>query len=184
MSKVETTAGTGLMEEPLRAVPLWRRVGIYAFMVVWAVCGLAWTDLYPAHSVVVWQLTTIVFAGIAIWRVYVDGGEHRVVLALKQVAHWGAFLGAMALMHTHFVADMVTGDVLGIVTLSILAFATFLDGIYVDWRFCLVGAMLGLGVLLLAWLNEASLGLVAVGVVVLAILYLLRHFTMKRVEAV
>jgi hypothetical protein len=152
-----------------------RRLGLYIFMVVWAVTGLAYTDLYPNRSVPFWQLTTVLFAAIAIFRVYRDGGPGRNMLALKQLAHWGAFLAAMALLHTHFVADLVTGDILGIVTLSILAFATFLDGIYVDWRFCLVGVVLGIGVFLLAWLNDAALGLFAVGAVGLAALYLLRH---------
>jgi hypothetical protein len=76
-----------------------------------------------------------------------------------------------------------SGDILGIVTLSLLAFATFLDGVYVDWRFCVVGVVLGLGVFLLAWLNDAALGLFALGLVALAVLYLLRHFGARHAAA-
>ena len=38
-------------------------------MVVWAVGGLAYTDVYPARSVAFWQLTTVLFAIIAIVHV-------------------------------------------------------------------------------------------------------------------
>ena len=69
-------------------------------MVVWAIAGLAYTDIYPDNSVFYWQVTTVVFAGIAIVRVYHERGPGRHVLALKQVAHWGAFLVAMVILHS------------------------------------------------------------------------------------
>ena len=157
-----------------------RHIGLYLFMVVWAVCGLAYTDLYPDRSVGFWQLTTLLFALIAIVRVYREGGPGRHWLALKQVAHWGAFLTAMGLLHMHFVTDLVSGDLLGIAMMTLLALATFLDGVYVDWRFCIVGAVMGTGVVLLAMVDDAALGLVLVGIVALAVLYLLRHFSFHR----
>ena len=80
------------------------------------------------------------------------------MLALKQLAHWGAFLGAMLLLHSHFVTDLITGDPLGIVVLILLALATFLDGVYVDWRFCIVGVVLAVGVILVAVIDDAALG--------------------------
>jgi|tagenome__1003787_1003787.scaffolds.fasta_scaffold20819058_2 hypothetical protein len=157
-----------------------RRLWPYLLMVAWAVAGLAYTDLYPARSVPFWQLTTVVFALIAIVRVYQDGGSGRHVLALKQLAHWGAFLGAMFLLHSHFVTDLLTGDPLGLVTLILLALATFLDGVYVDWRFCVVGIVLAIGVILLAVIDDAALAMFVVGVVALAALYGLRHFSFRR----
>ena len=157
-----------------------RRLWPYILMVVWAVLGLAYTDLYPARSVPFWQITTIVFALIAIVRIYQDVGPGRHVLALKQLAHWGAFLGAMFLLHSHFVTDLVTGDPLGLVTLILLALATFLDGVYVDWRFCVVGVVLAIGVVLVAVIDDAALGIFVVGALALAALYGLRHFTFRR----
>ena len=57
-----------------------------------------------------WQLTTVLFAIIAIVHVVRSDAVGRTTLALKQVAHWGAFLTAMLLLHSHFVTDLVTGD--------------------------------------------------------------------------
>ena len=89
-----------------------------------------------------------------------------------------AFLVAMVLMHSHFVTDLVTGDPLGIVMLILLALATFLDGIYVNWRFCVVGLVLAIGVVVVAWLDDWALGIFLIGLIVvaLAVLYMMRHF--------
>ena len=114
---------------------IWRRLGIYIFMVVWAVGGLAFTDVYPARSVAFWQLTTVLFAIIAIVHVVRSESVGRTTLALKQLAHWGAFLAAMVLLHSDYVTDLVTGDPLGVVTMILLALAVFIDGVYVNWRF-------------------------------------------------
>lgn len=164
------------------AVSIWRRLGIYIFMVVWAVGGLAYTDVNPERSVPFWQLTTVLFAIIAIVHVIRSDAPDRTVLALKQLAHWLAFLAAMAVMHSHYVTDLVTGDPLGVVTLILLALAVFLDGVYVNWRFCVVGLVLASGVLMVAWLDDWALGMFLVGLVVLSlgVLYLMRHFRTAR----
>jgi hypothetical protein len=161
---------------------IWRRLGIYIFMVVWAVGGLAFTDVYPTRSVDFWQLTTLLFALIAIVHVLRSESVGRTTLALKQLAHWGAFLVAMVLLHSHYVTDLVTGDPLGVVTMILLALAVFIDGVYVNWRFCVVGLVLGFGVVVVAWLDDWALGifLVALVAIALGVLYLLRHYSAKR----
>ena len=181
MHQVETTPIASAAPEP-RSAGIWRRLGIYIFMVVWAVGGLAYTDLYPARSAPFWQLTTVLFAMIAIIHVFRTEAMGRTTLALKQLAHWGAFLAVMVLLHSHFVTDLVTGDDLGIVTLNLLALAVFIDGLYVNWRFCVVGLVLAIGVVLVAWLDDASLGMFLVGLILVALgaLYVMRHFQAKR----
>jgi hypothetical protein len=157
-----------------------RRLGLYIFMVLWAAVGIGYTDLYPQRAVYFWQLTTLVFAAIAIARVFLLGGPGRTTLALKQVAHWGAFLVAMLLLHSHTVANLVTGDPLGLVTLMLLALATFLDGVYVDWRFCVVGLVLALGVVVVAFLDNSALAVILLGLAALGVLYALRHVGFHR----
>lgn len=161
---------------------IWRRLGIYIFMVVWAVGGLAYTDVNPARSVAFWQLTTVLFALIAIVHVFRSELVERTTLALKQLAHWGAFLLAMVLLHSHYVTDLVTGDPLGVVTMILLALAVFIDGVYVNWRFCVVGLVLGFGVVVVAWLDDWALGifLIALVAIALGVLYLMRHYSAKR----
>ncbi|MEK0084923.1 hypothetical protein [Benzoatithermus flavus] len=157
-------------------------LGLYVFMLVWSVVGLFFTRLDPRYSVLYWEATTIVFALIAIARVLVRGGARRHVLALKQLAHWGAFLVAMLLLHTRQVTSVLTDDALGLVLLLLLALATFLDGLYVDWRFCVVGALLAIGVVVLAALSNVLLILLLLLLVGLAVLYFLRHLAREETE--
>ena len=186
MHQVDTTPGATPHPEPAHGVSIWRRLGVYIFMVVWAVGGLAYTDVNPTRSVGFWQLTTVLFAIIAIIHVVRSDAPNRTVLALKQVAHWAAFLAAMVLLHSHYVTDLVTGDPLGVVTLVLLALAVFLDGVYVDWRFCVVGLVLAAGVVVVAWLDDWALGLFLIALVLaaLGVLYLMRHFSTKHEAAV
>ncbi len=182
MQQVEPTPPTAATAS--HGHPVWgavRRLWMYILMLVWAIAGLAYTDLYPLRSVPFWQATTVLFAGLVILRIYLDErGPERHLLALKQLAHWGAFLGAMLMLHSHFVTDVITGDPLGIVVLLLLALATFLDGVYVDWRFCIVGLVLAIGVILVAVIDDASIGIVVLGVLALAALYGFRHFSFRR----
>ena len=71
------------------------------------------------------------------------------------------------------------------VTLVLLALAVFLDGVYVNWRFCIVGLVLAAGVLMVAWLDDWALGIFLVGLVIVALvlLYLLRHMIGRREHA-
>ena len=162
-----------------------RRLGIYIFMIAWAVVGLAYTDIVPSHSVTFWLLTTVLFAIVAIVHVFRSGADDRGSLALKQLAHWGAFFAAMVLLHSQLVQDLVAGDPSVIVVLILLALATFLDGIYVDWRFCVVGLVLASGSLIVAWLDDWALLLTLAGVVVVAlgVLYAMWHFGAHRTRA-
>ena len=161
-----------------------RRNWLYIAMVVWAVAGLAYTDIYPVRSVPFWQLTTVLFGLIAVVHAFRSSALDRTSLALKQVAHWGAFLLVMLILHSHAVTDLLTGDPLGLVTLMLLALATFLDGIYVNWRFCVVGLVLAAGVFVVAWLDDAALGLFLVGLaaIALGVLYLMRHTGSRQAE--
>lgn len=164
--------------QPPPATPstsLLRRLGVYIFMLLWSVVGLIVTELDPSSSVGFWELTTLIFAGIAIWRAFQHERPGRPLLALKQVGHWGAFLVAMFLLHTKQVAEVLTQDALGLVMLLLLAVATFLDGLYVDWRFCVVGALLAAGVVLLTVLANALPLIIVIGLAAGGILYLLRH---------
>lgn len=69
---------------------------------------------------------------------------------------------------------------LGIVALILLALVTFLGGAYVDWRFCIVRIVLAIGVILVAMIDDAALGIFLVGAVALAALYGLRHFSFRQ----
>lgn len=152
-----------------------RLLAPFLFMILWSLLGLFFTSHDPRTSILFWEATAMLFAGFAIWRV----ARHRAVgwgmLALKQLAHWGAFLVAILVLHTRQVAAVFPDDALAPVVLLLVGLATFLDGLYVDWRFCVVGAVLIIGVVVLAVLSNAMLAIVGIAAVGAALLYALRR---------
>ena len=171
---------TGTARPPSHLWGILRRLWPYLLMVVWAVAGLAYTDLYPQRSVPFWQLTTVVFAADR-HRARLPGRRPRPPRPGAQAA---GPLGRLPGCHGPAPLPLRHRPrhrrPLGIVTLILLALATFLDGVYVDWRFCVVGVVLAIGVILVAVLDDAALGIFVVGAVALAALYALRHFSFRR----
>ena len=58
MQQVEPTPPTADTAHPSHLWGIVRRLWPYLLMVLWAVAGLAYTDLYPLRSVPFWQLTS------------------------------------------------------------------------------------------------------------------------------
>ncbi|MFO1037189.1 MAG: hypothetical protein U1E45_10120 [Geminicoccaceae bacterium] len=155
---------------------IWRLLP-YLVMIVIAVIGVAFSDMYPQSARSTWRLVAVLYGIIAIVHVFVREGDDKMKRALVQVAHWGALIVAMFIINTPMVERLVSDDVTGIVLLQLLALATFLDGLYVDWRLCIVGVMLMLGAAFLAFLDQAAVSIAIIGVVAVVALFFLRKVT-------
>jgi hypothetical protein len=57
-----------------------------------------------------------------------------------------------------------------------LAFSTVLAGIYVNWRLCIPAVFLGVGVLAVAFLDQASALMMVIAGVILAAVWLWYYF--------
>lgn len=147
-----------------------RHLWPYLLMLVLATVAVGWTDLRPQTSRGMWYLTTLVYAAIAIWRVWAEGGAGRLRETLRQVAHWAMFLGAMLLLDVPALASQFGDDARALLLLILLGLATLLDGLYVDWRFCVVGALLGVGAAVLAFFDQAAVAITVAFVGALAVL--------------
>jgi Flp pilus assembly protein TadB len=72
------------------------------------------------------------------------------------------------------VKQMMNADATALMVLALLALGTFTAGIQTDsWRICLVGLVLGLAVPAVAWLEQSTLLLLLVAVVLGAFAILL-----------
>jgi hypothetical protein len=156
-------------------LPVARKLAPYIVMIVVATVAVAWTDLRPQTSHLVWRCVTVLYAAIAIWRVWAQGSADRWRASGVQLLHWLVFLLAMFIIEVPVVVDALNDISKGILLLLLLALATFLDGLYVDWRFCIVGALLGIGVVAVAFFNQAAIAIMVAGLIALAVLYAFRH---------
>jgi len=87
----------------------------------------------------------------------------------KQLLHWGALVIAVQLMFTLLEAGRMPRSTIGLVILLLLAFATFLYGVHIDWRFIVVGVFLGLTFVLMAYLVSYIWILLLILIVMIAV---------------
>jgi hypothetical protein len=68
---------------------------------------------------------------------------------------------------------MMSSDATALVLMTVLALGTFTAGFHVAaWRICLVGAVLALAVPAIAWLDQATLLILLIAIVLVAIVVL------------
>ena len=154
----------------------------YIILLVLAVIGVAYTDLRPASSFFYWQALVPVFAVLCIiaqWPRVGPESRARLRLIWDQVLHWGSLLLVMRLLLVHEVQRLLDSDIAGLLLLYLLALTTFLGGIYLDWRLCVVGIFLGLGAVAIAFLDEAALPMLALAVVIVIVFALWSQFRGK-----
>lgn len=143
----------------------------YILMLVLALVGIAYTDLLPRVSLWYWQMLAVVFGLICIlteWSQTPAEGGARWRLIVTQALHWGTFLLAMRLLFLPVMQKNLDADITGLILVYMLAFSTFLAGIYVNWRLCVVGGFLGVGVLAVAFVDQASALMTVLAVSVVA----------------
>jgi hypothetical protein len=103
-----------------------------------------------------------------------DGPEAHWQLVRRQVLHWAAVMFTMYLVFVVDVEHMMNADASALMVLALLALGTFTAGIHADaWRICLVGVALGLSVPAIAWLEQSTLLLVLIAVVLIVFAVLL-----------
>ncbi len=153
----------------------------YIGMLVLAIFGVAYASIAPQAMTSYWTILGPVFGIICVatqWRA-VKGPEAHWHLIWTQVFHWIAVILAMYLVLLVNVKQMMNADASALVVLTLLALGTVTAGIRhaAGWRVCLVGVVLGLGVPAIAWLEQATLLLllIATVLVAIAVLYVMHN---------
>jgi hypothetical protein len=153
----------------------------YIGMLVLAVIGVAYASVAPQAMTNYWTILGPVFAIICVatqWR-DVEGPQAHWHLIWTQAFHWVAVILAMYLVLLVNVKQQMSSDASALVVLTLLALGTFTAGVRhaAGWRVCLVGVVLGLGVPAIAWLEQATLLLllIATVLVAIAVLYVMHH---------
>ncbi|MGH6839207.1 MAG: hypothetical protein ACREDT_10500 [Methylocella sp.] len=155
----------------------------YFAMFALALFGVARTSVARSALTSYWIVLAPFFAVICVitrWR-DVEGSAPHWRLIQTEALHWLAVLVAMYLVFVSDVKQMMNSDATALVLLTLLALGTFTAGVHVAaWRICLVGVLLALAVPAIAWLDQATLLILLVAIVLLAIVVL--YFTYKRQE--
>ncbi|MCA1853579.1 MAG: hypothetical protein LC647_14645 [Beggiatoa sp.] len=117
--------------------------------------GIALTRVSPPVSHLYWLVMVPVFGAISLlaqWQlVRADRGKWSLILR-RQLFHWIGLWVAVQLTYRLLGAGLLNYESVGFVVFLLLAFAFFLQGVYVDWRFYIVGGFLAVSLLVAMYL--------------------------------
>jgi hypothetical protein len=120
---------------------------ILAALVVLSAVGIGITDVSPGYGFWYWLAMVPLFgaaSSFTAWSRNRQAGGTGSSVVRTQVLHWVAVLAALYVVFVLLRAGRMNNEAAGLVALLTLALATFLAGVHGDWRFCLVGTLLGL----------------------------------------
>ena len=144
----------------------------YLAMLALALFGVAYTSIARQAMTHYWIVLAPLFAVICVitrWR-EVEGKAPHWHLIQTEALHWVAVLVAMYIVFVADVKQQMSSDASALVLLTLLALGTFTAGVHVAaWRICFVGVVLALAVPAIAWLEQATLLLLLIAIVLVAI---------------
>src|SRR5262245_30337514 len=165
---IGTSAAT---EESGRSGSLLLRELPYLVVLVMTMIGVAYTSAARQPLVLYWEVLALtvfavcVFAG---WK-RTEGRDARLRMLWTQALHWLAFLAAMNIVLLPGVQRVLTASSTGLTLLMLLALGTFVAGIHLSLRICLLGLVMALAVPAIAWLKQYALFLLLDGFALVAI---------------
>ncbi|MBP0466819.1 hypothetical protein J5Y09_23020 [Roseomonas sp. PWR1] len=136
----------------------------YIAMLAASFGGVAYAAFTETPNAIYWMVMAPLFGLLCVvagWAAAPDRGG-RLRLIWTQGAHWAAFLLAMLLLFRPEVQGVMQGRASEIGLLLLLALGAFVAGVHAgSWRIVAVGALLGLAVPLLAFIQQSALLIVA-----------------------
>lgn len=131
--------------------------------------GIGITNFMPVRSFWFWVAMVPVFGAVSIftgWTKARRRGEGVSRIVRIQILHWVGLLAAILLIYLLFEpAGRINNNQLALLSLLALALTTFLAGVHFDWRFMVVGIVLGACVAGAAFV-EQFLWMIAIPIVV------------------
>jgi hypothetical protein len=108
--------------------------------------GIVITDISPTYGFWSWMGMVPIFGGLSLytgWSRARDRGVSASSVIKTQLLHWIGLLFAVNLVFLLLRKGRINNTEAGLVALLLLAFATFLAGVHFDWRYIIVGIILG-----------------------------------------
>lgn len=149
-------------------------------LIVLATVGIAITNFRPLESFYFWVAMVPVFGLTSLyigWTKARKRGEGITRILRIQLLHWGGLLAAIGLIYLLYTkTGRIDNNQLALLTLLSLALATFLAGVHFEWRFMVVGVILGAAVAGAAVIEQV----IWMIVIPIAVIVLLAVFWWKR----
>ncbi|OQY13495.1 MAG: hypothetical protein B6I31_00990 [Desulfobacteraceae bacterium 4572_19] len=154
----------------------------YIILIILSLLGVGIISFSTQNSSWYWQIMIPIFGITCIlteWKRTKESNKSLWGLVRTQFLHWGAFFLIMRLDFLSVVHANMNDIVTGMVMLMLLAFSTFIAGIYIGWRFCVVGLFLAGTVAVLAFLEKSTILLFMIMLIVAILLIVVSYFWTK-----
>jgi hypothetical protein len=118
--------------------------------------GIALTRVSPQAGHFYWMVMIPVFGVISLlaqWQLVQADPEKWSLLLRTQLFHWIGLWVAVHMTYMLLGVGLLTYESVGFVVFLLLAFAFFLQGVYVDWRFYILGGFLAVSLLVAMYLT-------------------------------
>ncbi len=147
---------------------------ILASLVVLCFIGVAYTNFASQASYTYWLWMIPVFAIAAIISEWSRYKRHEIggyQFIRQQVLHWGSVFIAIKTVFLLNQVGRLDNDATALALMTVLSLSVFLAGVYIGWRFIVLGIFISLATLIVAYLEAYIWVLIptAIGIVVLGI---------------
>lgn len=119
--------------------------------------GIGVSDFSMKYGFWYWLAMVPVFGGSSLYREWKElrkNKEATGALLRRQLFHWVGLLAAVYLIHVLQYTGRMNQEDAGLVLLLILALTVFLAGVHFNWRFAVLGAVLGASVAVAALMEQ------------------------------
>ncbi|MBS0604899.1 MAG: hypothetical protein JSS60_07670 [Verrucomicrobia bacterium] len=133
------------------------RLVVALLMLALGFIGVIVTDVRKDGAWTYWRFLCIVYAILSLglsWHLRKQGWKTSLLTLWHEVAHWAGLMGAIIIASYFVQIGMIGRFEASLLTLLLLALATYLAGIYTESTFILIGVMLGGFAAGIAFLDE------------------------------
>ncbi len=158
---------------------------VLSLLLVLCFIGIAYTDVVGVGSINFWLWMIPVFAFAAIileWSRYIKGEIDGFHFIRQQLLHWTAVFIAIKVIFVLLQLGRLPTNATAFILMTIMSLSTFIAGIYIGWRFLVLGAFIALATILAAYLETYVWVLIpiAIAIIVIAVLIGWREFKTLR----
>lgn len=180
-------ADENVSSDKLRAKPGWKvQVGILGVMLVLALIGMGLTQASDRGAWEYWLLVVVVYAGLGLWRSTGRAkrqGQKVSAHISRELTHWAILMGFLGVVLMFERQEIVNRQSASVFALLMLALTCCLSGFYVDWLLVIVGVVLTIMAVAMALLEQYTLVLWGVMIVVAIAASVVFFFKSKEARA-
>lgn len=130
---------------------------LLALLVLASIGGIAVSDFTVTYGLRYWAAMVPLFGAVSLfgsWSRTRARGHSATDILRRQILHWLTLLLAMVLIYVLQTTGRMNDEDAGLVAMLALSITTFLAGVHFDWRFSVVGILLGATVVFAAFMEE------------------------------